>query len=157
MVSRSSKKAGFFQRLGSPRSGRHLARFLKRVRRSRAMTAVIGGESAFLLLAHPTSRPSYFSPMSYWGGLSSPPSQPRTLDSTGSLDAVEVWTRPHFWHSNVRYSIPGGPASSFASSMRFRLHFGQRGRSIAEIAAEDTGWYSGMPRPSLSWKRYRTC
>jgi uncharacterized protein (DUF934 family) len=29
--------------------------------------------------------------------------------------------------------------SSFASSMRFRLHFGQRGRSIAEMAAEDTG------------------
>jgi hypothetical protein len=52
MVSRSSKKAGFFQRLGSPRSGRHLARFLKRVRRSRAMTAVISGDSAFLLLAH---------------------------------------------------------------------------------------------------------
>jgi hypothetical protein len=58
MVSRSSKKAGFFQRLGSPRSGRHLARFLKRVRRSRAMTAVISGDSAFLLLAH------IFSPMS---------------------------------------------------------------------------------------------
>ncbi len=52
MVSRSTKKAGFFQRLGSPRSGRHLARFLKRVRRSRAMTAVISGDSAFLLLAH---------------------------------------------------------------------------------------------------------
>lgn len=52
MVSRSSKKAGFFQRLGSPRSGRHLARFLKGVRRSRAMTAVISGDSAFLLFAH---------------------------------------------------------------------------------------------------------
>ncbi len=26
----------------------------------------------------PASRPSCFSPMSYWGGLSSPPSQPRT-------------------------------------------------------------------------------
>jgi hypothetical protein len=52
MVSRSSKKTGFFQRLGSPRSGRHLARFLKGVRRSRAMTAVISGDSAFLLFAH---------------------------------------------------------------------------------------------------------
>ena len=52
MVSRSSKKAGFFQRLGSPCSGRHLARFLKGVRRSRAMTAVISGDSAFLLFAH---------------------------------------------------------------------------------------------------------
>ena len=52
MVSRSAKKAGFFQRLGSPRSGRHLARFLKGIRRSRAMTAVISRDSAFLLFAH---------------------------------------------------------------------------------------------------------
>jgi hypothetical protein len=52
MVSRSAKKAGSFQRLGSLRSGRHLARFLKGVRRSRAMTAVISGDSAFLLFAH---------------------------------------------------------------------------------------------------------
>jgi hypothetical protein len=71
MISRSSKKAGFFQRLGSPRAGRHLARFLKGVaisrcaqgvRRSRAATAVISGDSALLLFAH-----------AYWRGLSSPP------------------------------------------------------------------------------------
>jgi hypothetical protein len=52
MVGRSTEKAGFFQRLGSPRSGRHLARFLKGVRRSRALIAVISGDSDFLLLAH---------------------------------------------------------------------------------------------------------
>ena len=70
----------------------------------------------------PASRPyllaHVFSPMSYWGGLSSPPSQPRTLDSTGSLDAVEVWTRPHFWHSNVRRSQPEGPLSIPERSIR---------------------------------------
>jgi hypothetical protein len=66
----------------------------------------------------PASRPSYFSPMSYWGGLSSPPSQPRTLDSTGSLDADEVWIRPHFWHSNVRRSQPEGPPSIPKRSIR---------------------------------------
>jgi hypothetical protein len=52
VVSRSTEQARFFQRLGSLRSGRHLARFLKGVRRYRALTAVIGGDSAFLLLAH---------------------------------------------------------------------------------------------------------
>jgi hypothetical protein len=77
MVSRSAEKPGFFQRLGSLRAGRHLARFLKGVRRSRVLTAVIGGDSAFL-------------PHVLWGGLSSPPSQPRTPDSIGPLDAVEV-------------------------------------------------------------------
>jgi len=107
MISRSSKKAGFFQRLGSPRAGRHLARFLKGVRRSRAATAVISGDSALLLFAH-----------AYWRGLSSPPGQPRTLDSIGSLDAVEVWTRPHFWHSNVRRSQPEGPPSIPERSIR---------------------------------------
>jgi hypothetical protein len=66
----------------------------------------------------PASRPSYFSPMSYWGDLSSPPSQPRTLDSTGSLDADEVWIRPHFWHSNVRRSQPEGPPSIPKRSIR---------------------------------------
>jgi hypothetical protein len=52
MVGRSTEKAGFLQRIGSPRSGRHLARFLKGIRRSRALIAVITGDSAFLLLAH---------------------------------------------------------------------------------------------------------
>jgi hypothetical protein len=56
--------------------------------------------------------------MSYWGGLSSPLSQPRALDSIGSLDAVEVWTRPHFWHSNVRRSQPEGPPSIPERSIR---------------------------------------
>jgi hypothetical protein len=56
MVGRSTEKAGFFQRLGSPCAGRHLARFLKGVRRSRALIAVISGDSAFLLLAHLSGR-----------------------------------------------------------------------------------------------------
>jgi len=41
MVSRSTEPARFFQRLGSLRAGRHLARFLEGVRRSRVLTAVI--------------------------------------------------------------------------------------------------------------------
>jgi hypothetical protein len=52
MISRSAEKARFFQRLGPPRSGRHLARFLKGVRRRCALTAEISGDSAFLILAH---------------------------------------------------------------------------------------------------------
>jgi hypothetical protein len=58
MVGRSTEHAGFFQRLGSPRAGRHLARFLKGVRRYRALTALISADSAFLFLAHAASRPS---------------------------------------------------------------------------------------------------
>jgi hypothetical protein len=52
MVDRSTEMARFFQRLGSLRSGRHLARFLKGVQRSCGLTAVLGGDSAFRLLPH---------------------------------------------------------------------------------------------------------
>ncbi len=34
--------------------------------------------------------------------------------------------------------------------MRFWLQFGQRGRSIAATAAEDTGWNSGMGASSVT-------
>jgi hypothetical protein len=57
----------------------------------------------------------------------------------GSFDTTAVSTRPHFWHSNVRWPNPDDLASSFDSSIRFWLQLGQRGRSIAAICAEDTG------------------
>ena len=44
------------------------------------LTAIIGRDHAFQPFAHG----------SYWGGLSSPPSHSRTLDSIGSFDMVEV-------------------------------------------------------------------
>jgi hypothetical protein len=44
------------------------------------LTAIIGRDHAFLPFARG----------SYWGGLSSPPSHSRTLDSIGSVDMVDV-------------------------------------------------------------------
>jgi hypothetical protein len=44
------------------------------------LAAIIGRDHAFLPFAHG----------SYWGGLSSPPSHSRTLDSIGSFDMVDV-------------------------------------------------------------------
>jgi hypothetical protein len=73
------------------------------------------------------------------GGFNTPASQPRMPASIGSLDTAVVSIRPHFWHSNVWWSKPDGPASSFDSSIRFRLHVGQRGRSIAESSTDATG------------------
>jgi hypothetical protein len=40
-------------------------------------------------------------------------SQPRVLVSKGSVDMIILGLRPHFLHSNVRYSNPVGPASVF--------------------------------------------
>ncbi len=83
---------------------------------------------------------SCFSAMSYCGGLSSPPSQPRTLDSIGSFDAVEVWTRPHFWHSNVRRSQPEGPPSILERSIfGTRLSATRFATNPIRMSRENTG------------------
>jgi hypothetical protein len=68
-----------------------------------------------------------------------PISQPSLSNIRGFRDAIVVSTRPHFWHSNVRYSYPSGPASSFDSSMRFCRQSGQQGRWMAAVWTEDTG------------------
>ena len=62
----------------------------------------------------------------------------------GSPATTAVCTRPHFWHSNVRVSMPDGLVSSFDSSMRRWWQFGQPGRLMAETSAEDIGLNSGM-------------
>ena len=62
------------------RGWRASTRFLEGIRRSRALTAIIGRDHAFLP----------FALGSYWGGLSSPPSHSRTLDCIGSFDIVDV-------------------------------------------------------------------
>jgi hypothetical protein len=51
-VGRSAEQTGFFECLGSRRPGRHLTRLLEGVHRSRVLTAVIGGDHAFLLFDH---------------------------------------------------------------------------------------------------------
>jgi len=79
-VGRSAEQARFLERLGPLRPGRHLTRLLEGVDRPCALTAIIGRDHAFLPFAHG----------SYWGGLSSPPSHSRTLDSIGSFDMVDV-------------------------------------------------------------------
>jgi hypothetical protein len=79
-VGRSAEQARLLERLGPRRPGRHLTRCLEGIRRSRVLAAIIGRDHAFLPFAHG----------SYWGGLSSPPSHSRTLDSIGSFDMVDV-------------------------------------------------------------------
>jgi hypothetical protein len=79
-VGRSAEQARLLEGLGPRRSWRHLTRLLEGVHRSRVLTAIIGGDDPFLLFAHGC----------YWGGLSSPPSHSRTLDSIGSVDMVDV-------------------------------------------------------------------
>ena len=51
-VGRSAEQACFLERLGSRRPGRHLTRLLEGVHRSGVLTAVIGGDHAFLLFDH---------------------------------------------------------------------------------------------------------
>jgi hypothetical protein len=41
-VCSASKQASFFERVGSPRAGRHPARFLKGVHRNRIVAAAVG-------------------------------------------------------------------------------------------------------------------
>jgi hypothetical protein len=79
-VGRSAEQARLLERLGPLHPGRHLTRFLEGIHRSRVLMAIIAGDHPFLLFAHGC----------YWGGLSSPPSHSRTLDSIGSVDMVDV-------------------------------------------------------------------
>jgi hypothetical protein len=79
-VGRSAEQARLLERLGPRRPWRHLTRLLERVHRSGVLTAIIAGDHGFVLFAH----------RCYWGGLSSPPSHSRTLDSIGSFDMVDV-------------------------------------------------------------------
>jgi hypothetical protein len=44
----------------------------------------------------------------------------------------------------VRVSKPDGPGATPQSTIRLRLHPGQRGRSIADRWGEDTGRYSSI-------------
>jgi hypothetical protein len=55
-VGRSAEQARLLERLGPRRAGRHLTRFIEGVRRSRALTAIIGRDHAFL----PFARGSYW-------------------------------------------------------------------------------------------------
>ena len=78
-VGRSAKQAGFLKRLGSRRLGR-ISRASSRASIALAFRRRLSAE---IML-------SCFSTMSYWGGLSSPPSHSRTLDSIGSFAMVDV-------------------------------------------------------------------
>jgi hypothetical protein len=51
-VGRSAEQAGFLERLGSRRPGWHLTCLLEGVHRSGVLTAIIGGDHAFLLFDH---------------------------------------------------------------------------------------------------------
>jgi hypothetical protein len=89
-VRNASKQAGFFQRVGSLRTGRHPARFLKGIHRACILAADVRG--GFLLHDHILKGPSNSKMrggMPYAGGRNSPTSQPTSPDFIGS-DAMAI-------------------------------------------------------------------